>query len=116
MAKALIWATGLFFIIYGAAFMFAPLAMTTFVTGGAPDTPSAVMDLRATYGGMTMAVGAIMLILGTRATTQSLALLVIALVLLAMAAGRVLGMFLDGEPNTMMYIYLAVEIVGGALR
>lgn len=111
MAKLLIHATGLFFALYGTAFTFFPIEMASLVTDGSPSTPSGLIDLRATYGGMSIAMGATILVLGSRAELVSLGLLVVAVVLLAMAGARILGMMLDGTPNTVMYIYLAAELV-----
>ena len=39
----------------------------------------------------------------------------IAIVLLAMAATRILGIILDGSPNLVMYIYLAAELLFASL-
>lgn len=111
MAKLLIYATGLFFVLYGTAFTFFPIEMASLVTDGSPSTPSGLIDIRATYGGMSIAMGATILVLGSRAELVSLGLLVVAVVLLAMAGARILGMMLDGTPNTVMYIYLAAELV-----
>lgn len=110
MAKSLLCLTGVFFVFYGAAFTFFPAEMATLVTGDGPDTASGIIDLRATYGGMSISVGVIILILAAHGDNLSLALLVTAIVLLAMAAGRVLGIILDGSPNAIMYVYLAAEL------
>lgn len=111
MAKLLVWATGIVFILYGVAFMFIPAEMAVFVTGDRPRTASGIIDLRATYGGMSVAVGVILLLLLSRPENLHLALICIAIVLLAMAVGRMSGMFKDGNPNIVMYLYLTVEII-----
>ena len=85
MARLLIYATGLFFVLYGAAFSVLPVEMASLVTGGSRSTPSGLIDLRATYGGMSIAVGITLLILGSRSELVSLGLLTTAVVLLAMA-------------------------------
>ena len=85
MAKLLIHATGLFFALYGTAFTFFSIEMASLVTDGSPSTPSGLSDLRATYGGMSIAMGATILVLGSRSELVSLGLLVVAVVLLAMA-------------------------------
>lgn len=112
MAKVLAWLTGLFFVLYGGAFTLFPLEMATMITGDHPSNSTGLIDLRATYGGMSVAVG-VAIILVVRAEMMSLALLLTGVVLLAMACGRVLGMVIDGEPNALMYIYLAAEVVFG---
>ncbi len=111
MAKLLVWATGLFFIFYGVAFIFFPTEMAMIVTGDSPKTLSGVIDLRATYGGMSLSVGIFLLMLLSKPEHLPLALVAIAIVLLSMAAGRVLGFIIEGNPNTLMYVFLSLEVI-----
>jgi hypothetical protein len=113
MGKILVLLTGCFFAIYGLAFTLAPTEMSYFVTGGSTGTVSGLIDMRATYGGMSVAVGVLLVHLAKRSNSLPLALLATALVLLAMASGRIVGMVVDGEPNIMMYIYLGAELIVG---
>jgi hypothetical protein len=113
MGKTLVLLTGWFFVLYGFAFALAPIEMSHMVTGGVTDTLSGIIDVRATYGGMSIAVGVVLLLLAKQSSTLSLSLLATAVVLLAMAAGRLLGMVLDGEPNSIMYVYLGAELLVG---
>ena len=106
----LVCATGFFFVLYGVAFTFFPVEMSSLVTGASPSTSSGIIDLRATYGGMSIAMGVTILMLGVDSDLVSLGLLVTAVVLLAMAGARTLGIILDGTPNPIMYIYLAAEL------
>ena len=115
MSKALVWATAIFFILYGGLFVIFPVELSVLVTDTAPGTPSALMDMRATYGGMSIAVGITLLLLASRPKLIGLALLVTGLVLLGMAVGRGLGMIIDGTPNAIMYVYLAAELFFGVL-
>ncbi len=115
MAKALVWITGLFFVVYGIAFTLLPVEMAKLVVGGSPDTASGIIDMRATYGGMSIAVGVVILMLGLRPGMLSTGLLIIAVVLLGLATGRIVGIVMDGNPNTVMYAYLVAELVGGGL-
>ena len=103
-----------FFLLYGLAFTLAPVAMSTLVTGSAPAGVSAMVDFRATYGGMTIAVGLALFYL--HAIKQNRACLVIVMiVLLSMAASRTLGLIVDGSGNVFMYLYLVLEVLGSAL-
>lgn len=111
----LLWLNSAFFVVYGLAFVFAPEALGRLVTDGAPATPSGMIDMRATYGGMTVAVGVIFGLCAKAPETQPLGLLGVAAVMLFMAAGRTFGIVYDGSPNAMMFVYLAVEIVVMAL-
>ena len=113
MAKILVWAVGLFFIVYGALFALIPAEVAILVTDAAPATSSALIDMRATYGGMSIAVGVTILLLASRSELVGIALLVVGVILLGMAAGRVLGMIIDGAPNAVMYIYLVAEVLFG---
>ena len=115
MAKLLVQFTGLFFIGYGLAFTFFPLEMATMVSGAGPTTASGLIDFRATYGGMTISIGIVLLLLAAKNESLSFALLAISIILLAMAAARGIGMFLDGLPNQFMYGYLFAEIIGAAI-
>ena len=112
MARLLIYATAVFFVFYGVAFSLLPIDMAVLVTGSSPDTPSGLIDLRATYGGLSIAVGVLLLMLGAH---PKFGLLATSIVLLSMAASRLLGMALDGTPNAIMYVYLAAELVVGGV-
>ena len=103
-----------FFIAYGIVFMLAPVAMSGLVTGSAPEGVSAMVDFRATYGGMTLAVGLAILYLH-RATHTRASLVLVAMLLSCMALGRVIGLIVDGSGNVLMYVYLVLEIAGSAL-
>jgi len=104
-----------FFVVYGVAFILAPTAMASFVTGAAPTHPTSMIDFRATYGGMTLGVGLILAICARTPAYSRLGLQSLAIAMGAMATGRVVGIVLDGEPNAMMFIYLALEFVVLAL-
>tara|TARA_B110000305_G_scaffold222927_1_gene267016 strand:- start:284 stop:631 length:348 start_codon:yes stop_codon:yes gene_type:complete len=82
---------------------------------GKVSTRSEVVDLRATYGGMTMGVGLILFVLANNVSTLKIGLLAVFIVMLCMALGRIIGIVIDGEPNQLMYIYLALELSACAL-
>ena len=103
-----------FFIFYGLAFSVTPNVMSELVTGSGLDNISALVDFRATYGGMTVSVGFIILCLYKIGQVRSI-LLAVVVVLLSMATTRSLGFFLDGTTNVLMYVYLLLELLGGGL-
>lgn len=115
MAKFLVQLTGLFFIIYGIAFAIFPVEMATIITGASPSTASGLIDLRSTYGGMTAAVGIVLIMLAAKKEGLFFALQAISIILLAMAVARVLGMCIDGTPNNFMIGYLVAEIIGAII-
>ena len=99
-----------FFVIYGALFVIAPEVVATTITGGAPQTPSGMIDFRATYGGMSIAVGLLLAMFARDPSLHALGLRGVGLAMLCMASGRTVGIVLDGNPNAWMWIYLAGEI------
>ncbi|REL27542.1 DUF4345 domain-containing protein [Thalassotalea euphylliae] len=115
MAKLLIYATAGFFLLYGLAFAFYPISMAMWVTDASPSSTSAVIDFRATYGGAQVAIGLLLLLIVKVRNDIDLALTMVALLLLSMALGRFIGIVIDGEPNLIMYVYLAAELAFGVL-
>lgn len=113
--KILVQLTAVFFLVYGFMFALYPGVFSNLVTDGVPSTASGLIDMRATYGGMSIAVGCLMLLLAKNSATLRLGLLSVALVLLGMASARILGIVVDGNPNNLMYVYLAAEIVPSAI-
>jgi hypothetical protein len=108
------WLAGAFFVLYGLAFAIRPYDMAYLTTALEPNTVSGLVDIRATYGGMTIAVGIIIIYLDQYVSAQH-SLLVVWVVLLCMAVTRTMGFMFDGQTNALMYLYFAAEIFGAAL-
>ncbi len=98
------------FGVYGLAFVLAPEMMAQFVTGAAPKLSSPLIDMRATYGGMSVGVGALLYLLSIHPNTLRQGLLGVLLLMLGMGGARAYGILVDGSPNLMMYVFLAVEL------
>lgn len=113
--RILIWLTAGFFLAYGILFTIFPDLFADLVTGSIPTTESGLIDMRATYGGMSIAVALLMFLLAKNENTLPLGLVSIIIVLLGMAAARTLGIIIDGNPNTLMYVYLVAEIIPASL-
>ena len=109
-----VYLAGCFFLFYGLAFSVVPNFMSELVTGTTVDNISALVDFRATYGGMTVSVGLVILYL-YKTDQVRLSLLSIIVVLLGMAAARTAGFVVDGATNQLMYVYLVLELLGSAL-
>lgn len=107
----LIWANALVFGLYGLGCVVAPEAMLYWATGSAPATASGVIDVRATYGGMSAAVGALLLLLAWRPETVRIGVWAVLLLMLGMAGGRSVGLLLDGSGNAVMWTYFGLEIL-----
>lgn len=110
-AKTLIWTNSGLFLMFGLGFAFVPKVLAAVITGAAPPTSSAVIDMRATYGGMALGLA---LIFGLCARTEGYVQVGVQGVLAVMAtlaSARVLGILLDGGANRFMLMLLAAEVV-----
>jgi len=105
LSKSLVALTALVFLLYGLGFVLAPELLSQFVVDAVPASGSAMTDMRATYGGMSVAV---MLLLLARSDVR-LGLVAVLLLMVCMAAGRGYGLYVDGAGNTFMYVYLLLE-------
>lgn len=115
MYRTFVLLVGVIFALYGIGFVAAPAALFEFVTGGLLAAGSVAIDVRATYGGMSIGAGALLIVLSRRDSTLQAGLTGVALLMLSMAAGRSVGMIVDGSANTVMVVYLALEIVAAAI-
>ncbi|NKF22836.1 DUF4345 family protein [Solimonas sp. C16B3] len=71
--------------------------------------------MRATYGGLSVAVGALLWALAAHPSSRRAGLLGVLLLLLGMAGGRAVGLICDGPANAVMIAYLLLELSGAAL-
>ncbi|WP_061031685.1 DUF4345 domain-containing protein [Vibrio splendidus] len=115
MSKLLVYLTALFFLLYGAIFAVFPVDMANLITGSSPNSISAIIDFRATYGGAQFAIGLALILVLKIKQDVTLALVIVAITLLSMAFGRLIGILFDSQPNTLMYVYLVAELVFGLL-
>ncbi|WAG25448.1 DUF4345 domain-containing protein [Vibrio alginolyticus] len=115
MSKLLVYLTALFFLLYGVIFAVFPVEMANLITGSSPNSTSSTIDFRATYGGAQFAIGLALILVLKIKQDVTLALIIVAITLLSMAFGRLIGILLDGQPNTLMYVYLVAELVFGLL-
>ena len=53
----LLWINAAFFLVFGALFLVAPGVFAELLTGATPATTNALIDIRATYGGMALGIG-----------------------------------------------------------
>ncbi|WP_344936398.1 DUF4345 family protein [Zhongshania borealis] len=103
--------TAAIFALYGLGFVFAPAQLALLITDAAPATATALTDMRATYGGMSVGVGIVLFVLSSKAETIRLGLLAVLLLMVGMGGGRLVGLIIDGAENQIMYVYLALEVV-----
>ncbi|WP_038223042.1 DUF4345 domain-containing protein [Vibrio mediterranei] len=108
-AKLMVWITALIFSGYGVLFTLSPNTLFECVTDSALFSYSASIDVRATYGGMSVAVGIILILLVIK--NETLKVSVVASTLLAgfMALARTVGIAIESQPNDTMLLYLLAE-------
>lgn len=113
--RVLVWINCWLFVVFGFGFILAPETLATLITGGAPATASAVMDMRATYGGMALGLGAIFGLCARSPEHVRLGVQGVLIVMASIAVARLLGMVLDDSPNVFMFVLLAAEVVMAGL-
>jgi hypothetical protein len=114
ISKLVVNITAAIFTLYGLGFVFAPSQLSLLVTGAAPTTAAALTDMRATYGGMSIATGIVLFVLASKPQSIRLGLAAVLIVMLGMASGRGVGLIIDGSGNPIMYTYLALELGAAA--
>lgn len=109
LERGVLWVNCGLFVVFGLGFVLAPVTLSTWVTGSAPGTASAVTDMRATYGGMALGLGVVFGLCAARPDRVALGMRGVVVVMIALAGARLLGMIVDGPPNVFMYAFLAAE-------
>lgn len=107
----LLWINAVLFVAFGAGFLIAPGFLSHFITGASPGTTSATIDMRATYGGVALGIGFFFGFCARQPDTLRVGLLASLLVLSGIVGGRLVGIFVDGSPNTFMFFLLATELL-----
>ena len=107
--------TSVLFIAFGVAFVAFPQDVAELVTDGFPIVPSAVTDMRATYGGVPLGLGLFVGLCARRTDWLRPGLIVSLLVIACIGMGRLVGIIVDGSPNAFMIVFLSTEVVSVAL-
>ncbi len=105
---------GIVFAVIGIGFLAWPVGWAAAVEVQVP-TPMARMDVRATYGGFCLAVGAWLLFAAWSASYTRAGLLSCALILAGFAFGRALGAVLEGALPRLMAAFLVIEVAGAVV-
>jgi uncharacterized protein YjeT (DUF2065 family) len=109
--KTLCLLNAVIFFVYGIFYMLVPAAMSTYVSESIPTTSSALIDMRAIYGGMSIAIGIVLAILSLKKETLRTAIMILMIFMITMASGRLLGVIFDTGANSKMYYYLISEVL-----
>ena len=108
----LLWVIAALFAGFGFGFAVAPKFFADFfIPGAAPTVPSAVIDMRATYGGVAFGIGLFFGVAATRPQWLRPALVASLLVDSSIGAARAVGIVADGNPNAWMLFFLATEVI-----
>jgi len=95
-------------VLFGLIYLIAPQSMTD-PTGFGALSPSALTDVRATYGGLQLGFGAFLFWAAAEPGRLRLGLVLVALSIGAVGASRATGLLLDGSANAFHLFGLATE-------
>ena len=95
LGRVLLWGVGLMLVAFGLAYLVSPVSMLE-LTGGTASTPAAITDVRATYGGFQLGLGAFLCWSALASERVPSALLALSLVAGAIGGCRLLGVAVDG--------------------
>ena len=99
---------GVFALLFGIAMVLFPDSMFEMATGDSLGTASALIDVRAVYGGLSIGLGMWQLFCALGEVRLGLLSAVFAYFGIVMA--RIFGLLASHPANQTMYIFLAMEI------
>lgn len=108
-ARVYLRVMGVMSLFFGFVYLLAPALMTD-PTGFGPLGPSAVTDVRATYGGFQIGSGLFLLWAAAEPGRVRLALVLFALTVGAVALSRLTGILIDASANPFLLFALGTEI------
>jgi hypothetical protein len=106
----ILWINALLFVAFGIGFIVSPGLLSLLVTGAAPGTPNAMIDMRVTLWGMALGAGLLFGYCARRPSRLRIGLFASLLMFSGIAGGRMVGIFMDGSPNGWIWILLAAEL------
>lgn len=115
LSRILLWINCVLFIAFGLAFALMPGWFASLFTGAAPATPSAMIDMRAVYGGVALGLAFVFAQCARNEGYLKLGMQTVLAVMVGLASARSLGIVLDGEANVMIWLLLVSEVVMAAL-
>jgi len=109
-ARIVLTATGLMFFIHGLVCFIHP-ATIGIESGLAMPTPGSVIEVRAEYGGLPMALGLFFLAAALQKVQLRTGLLVMVTALGGYASARVLAVLISGQVDTYNLAAIAYEVI-----
>jgi hypothetical protein len=113
-ARALLWVGGVSFLAFGAAFLVAPLELFAAI-GLALSGPIATTELMAFYGGLEIAVGALVVACALSAARVRDGLVLMTACYGGIGLARAAGMLATGASSDFLWFALATELVFAVL-
>ncbi len=109
MGKLVLCIIALISTAFGLSFIVAPHMFFEIFTDATFPTTSAAIDVRTTYGGFSFGFG--LFLFYCLKNNLKIGLFAALLALTSITAVRILGIAVDGDPNTYAYIFLGMEAV-----
>lgn len=109
LARGLIFASALIFVVVGAGFLLIPSQYANILEISLP-TAMARTDVRATYGGLELGFGIFLILCGVRREWIRPGLWALALTVGGFATGRLVGLVAEGTINRFLLIFLVLEL------
>jgi hypothetical protein len=113
-SRIALWVTATTFLLPGAAFFVAPQTMAGWVHLPV-HTGTAATDVRTVFGALELAIAAYLIWCAQRESRVRTGLSLGLVLLGGMAAGRVVGMGLDGEVGWETLVLLGIELVAAVV-
>jgi len=101
LAKGYLFLLGLVTFGFGVIYLAAPSLLTD-PTGFGDLAPEAVTDVRATYGGLQLALGIFFMWTSRKPAFHRIALMLSVIVFACLAGSRTIGLLVDREPTFPM--------------
>jgi hypothetical protein len=109
-AKVFLGISTIAFVGYGLMCLAQPSVVAD-ATGMQLLTGTAVVEVRAMYGGLQIAVGLLALLGLLRADLETQVLVALGLLFFGLASGRLVGIAIDADPGTYNFAAFAFEAV-----
>jgi len=108
-ARTYLRIAGVFTLVFGVWYLLAPGFLLD-AAGFEPVAPAGRTDVRATYGGFQLGLGAFLLWAAAEESRVRTALVLVVLSIGAVGLSRSVGLVLDGSPNPFHVAGLTTEI------
>ena len=94
--RALLWSLGLMLLLFGIGYLVSPVSMLA-LTGASASAPAEITDVRATYGGFQIGVGAFLIWSALAPPRLSSGLFSLGLAAGSVGLCRLAGVIVDGD-------------------